>query len=160
MIKDGSGATSWSLSPPVHLWQPVAALSRAEAGSAALRCLGEIRRVERHSVLTGSRDVNKGGSVKVGAHAREPGLCLTPVTSDVRRPFLPRLFCTRGVWELEIGSRRPLDTHADRDMHLTAAPGRISVRVHFPPPLFLMVFFTSRPHRGVAAKETEEQIKE
>lgn len=51
MIKDSSGATSRTLSPPVHLQQPVAALSLAEEGSVQ-HCRREIRKEETHGVLT------------------------------------------------------------------------------------------------------------
>lgn len=51
MIKGSSGATSRPLSPPVHLQQPVAALSLVEEGGVQ-RCGAEIRREETHGVLT------------------------------------------------------------------------------------------------------------
>lgn len=49
MIKGSSGATSWSLSPPVHLQQLLAALSLAEDGNAQ-HCLGKIRKKETHII--------------------------------------------------------------------------------------------------------------
>lgn len=68
MIKDSSGATSRTLSPPVHLQQPVAALSLAEEGGAQ-RCGGEIRKEETrcaHKSWTYSLGtVMKAASVKV-----------------------------------------------------------------------------------------------
>lgn len=57
MIKDSSGATSWSLSPPVHLEQPVAALSRAEEGWQRWRD----KEGRDTRALTKYYDLNKGG---------------------------------------------------------------------------------------------------
>lgn len=51
MIKDSGGATSRTLSPPVHLQRPAAALSLQEEGSVQ-RCGREIRKEETHKVLT------------------------------------------------------------------------------------------------------------